>query len=533
MPSYKSIFSQKFKPKEDRFNPSSPFLLTNSKQEFEEYEQDNEDDYDNENDYENYDLKPINFITILGGIFMIGAFGAAVTLASVIKYPVSVKAEAQIRPQGELKIVQSSAEGRIKEILVKENQDIQTGDQIALLEDDRLQIQKSQLQNKIEQFQAELKQIKSKLDRHKIAIEIENIKNERTVDTLKAELDEITRNYQDRSITVAMQVEEAHADLISAEEELQRAQLELESAQAELKSSELALNAAIFKRDLYEKISAEGIISRARFREAELAFKQGEQDYNVRQSRLKVREKIIEQRKQNINATKARLTRLKAHLNPTQAPINAQKHKIAQEVARGKTTLITLKKEEDELKQEIIRIQQQINHTEKELQKIEGFLAQTIIYSPLSGVLFNLNLRNMSQNVGIGDEIAQIAPSDVSLAIKGLVRNADISKVKIGQKVQMKISACPYPDYGTLKGKVIKISPDAISSHSKLTSSTSKVSTGEKYYEVTMKPSSNSFGQQEKICHLQLGMEGKADIISREETVMRFLLRKARLITDL
>ncbi len=77
MPSYKSIFSQKFKPKEDRFNPSSPFLLTNSKQEFEEYEQDNEDDYDNENDYENYDLKPINFITILGGIFMIGAFGAA------------------------------------------------------------------------------------------------------------------------------------------------------------------------------------------------------------------------------------------------------------------------------------------------------------------------------------------------------------------------------------------------------------------------------------------------------------------------
>ena len=53
MPSYKSIFSQKFQPKEDRFNPSSPFLLTNSKQEFEEYEQDNEDDYDNENDYEN------------------------------------------------------------------------------------------------------------------------------------------------------------------------------------------------------------------------------------------------------------------------------------------------------------------------------------------------------------------------------------------------------------------------------------------------------------------------------------------------
>lgn len=65
----------------------------NLKQEFEEYEQDNEDDYDNENDYENYDLKLINFIIILGGIFMIGVFGVVVILVFVIKYLVLVKVE--------------------------------------------------------------------------------------------------------------------------------------------------------------------------------------------------------------------------------------------------------------------------------------------------------------------------------------------------------------------------------------------------------------------------------------------------------
>ncbi len=521
MVTYQSIFSQKVKPKEDKITPSSPLLLVNSEQESEE------------DNYENYDLQPINLITILGGIFIIGAFGVAVTLASVIKYPVSVKAEAQIRPQGELKIVQSSAEGRIKEILVKENQSIQTGDKIAILEDDRLQIQKSQLKNKIEQSQAELRQVNSKLERHKVALETEEIRIERTIDTLKAELEEITRNYQDKNITVTMRVEEALADLISAQEELQRAESELKSAQAELKSSELALDSAIFKRNQYEKISTEGVISQERFREAQLAAKQGEQDYKVKQSQLKIREKIIEQRKQNINATQARLTRLQAALNPTQAPISAQKQKIAQEIARGKTTLITLKKEEDELQQQIIRLQQQINHAQQELQQIERSLAETIIRSPVDGILFNLNLRNMSQNVSTGDEIAQIAPNNTSLAVKSLVRNADISKIKIGQQVQMRISACPYPDYGTLKGEVIKISPDAISSDSKLASSTSKVSTEQKYYEVTIQPLTNSFGQKGKICDLQLGMEGRADIISREETVIKFLLRKARLITDL
>lgn len=124
----------------------------NSKQKFEADKHENEDDYEDDYDYENYDLQPINFITILGGIFIIGAFGVAATLASVIKYPVSVQAEAQIRPQGKLKIVQSSAEGRIKEILVKENEYIQTGDKIALLEDDRLQIQKVNYKIKLSNF---------------------------------------------------------------------------------------------------------------------------------------------------------------------------------------------------------------------------------------------------------------------------------------------------------------------------------------------------------------------------------------------
>lgn len=139
----------------------------------------------------------------------------------------------------------------------------------------------------------------------------------------------------------------------------------------------------------------------------------------------------------------------------------------------------------------------------------------------------------MSQNVHTGDEIAQIAPDNSSLAIKGLVRNADISKVKIGQQVQIRIWACPYPDYGTLKGEVIKISPDAISLEEKIASPTSPVTAKQGFYEVTIKPFTNSLRKQGQSCNLQLGMEGRADIISREETMIKFLLRKARLITDL
>jgi multidrug efflux pump subunit AcrA (membrane-fusion protein) len=50
---------------------------------------------------------------------------------------------------------------------------------------------------------------------------------------------------------------------------------------------------------------------------------------------------------------------------------------------------------------------------------------------------------------------------------------------------------------------------------------------------VTIKPETLVLGKGKNPCHIQLGMEGRVDIVSREETVLKFFLRKARLIADL
>lgn len=94
----------------------------------------------------------------------------------------------------------------------------------------------------------------------------------------------------------------------------------------------------------------------------------------------------------------------------------------------------------------------------------------------------------------------------------------------MGQQVQMRVSACPYPDFGTLGGKVNRIAQD--------TSKLSNSSKANPIYEVIIRPDRKTFGQSDRQCVLQAGMEGRADIISREETVLRFVLRKARLIVD-
>jgi multidrug efflux pump subunit AcrA (membrane-fusion protein) len=123
--------------------------------------------------------------------------------------------------------------------------------------------------------------------------------------------------------------------------------------------------------------------------------------------------------------------------------------------------------------------------------------------------------------------------------VKAAIASADKSKLKIGQKVQMRVSACPYPDYGTLNGKVKAISPDAIApqqngKNGSVSSARSPKTSGVgAFYQVTVEPENLVLGKGTNLCDIQLGMEGRANIISREETLLRFFLRKARLITDL
>lgn len=167
-------------------------------------------------------------------------------------------------------------------------------------------------------------------------------------------------------------------------------------------------------------------------------------------------------------------------------------------------------------------------------------LSQTAITATADGIISKLNLRNPGQTVRSGEEIVQIVPSHAPLLVKAAVAPQDKSKLKSGQNVQMRISACPYPDYGTLKGKVKAISPDAIThqgNDATLTTSTTatspKAATVGAFYEVTIEPKSLFLGRGKNQCSIQLGMEGTADIISKEETVLQFFLRKAKLIADL
>ncbi len=481
-------------------------------------------------------LPPVSAWMTLGGLFLVGTCGVAIALAAFTPYKVTVKAPATIRPVGELRLVQSPIQGAIKSIVITENQSVQEGEIIAKVDDSRLKTKKSQLQNNLTQNKQQVQQIESQiiaLDRQMTA---EKDRSQRAIASAQAELKETQRDYQDKQITTTSQVQEAEANLKQAQEELQKAQALLTSAQAEQKATEAALKAAIAKRDRYQPIAEQGALSQDQYQEARIAVIQQEQALVAKKATVEAQQQDIQRLSSAVKAAEARLNGALAPLNPSNAKVVMTQEKIAQERANRNVSVSRLSQEREQLIQQRWEMQKQINQDRDELQQIKTEVGDTVIRAPVSGIIQQLNLRNLGQMVNIGEEIAQIASSEESLIIKALVSPQDIAKVEVGQQVQMRVSACPYPDYGTLLGTVKTISPDVIITQPEnAKATTNKHSNSNKQksnYNVTIQQKNLELSFQSRSCAIQSGMEGRADIITQQETVLTFILRKARLLTN-
>ncbi len=203
-------------------------------------------------------LPPIGRWIIFGGLLSITIVGISIPLASVAKYKETVKAQASLRPAGKLRIVQAAAEGQILDITVQENQTVKKGDVLATIDDSRLQTKKSQLQNNLRQARQQLVQTNAQITALNSQIQAETNRSDRAVASAETELERRLREYQDRQITTAAEVEEAAANVRVAQRDLQKATAEINSAQANLRSLQAAYLAAQSKHNRYQSVADQG-----------------------------------------------------------------------------------------------------------------------------------------------------------------------------------------------------------------------------------------------------------------------------------
>lgn len=122
----------------------------------------------------------------------------------------------------------------------------------------------------------------------------------------------------------------------------------------------------------------------------------------------------------------------------------------------------------DETTQYSARINSKITELDDQLDKINADLEKfrlskqyQKITAPADGYVNSIAVNTVGQTVGSTEELATIVPEKANLEMFCYVKNMDIADIKKGMKTEIKLEAYPYTKYGTVKGRVVYISPSS------------------------------------------------------------------------
>ncbi len=145
--------------------------------------------------------------------------------------------------------------------------------------------------------------------------------------------------------------------------------------------------------------------------------------------------------------------------------------------------------------------------------KYSDSLDRTVIRSSVEGVVKAMSVFSPGEVVGPGETIMQIVPSTDKLVVEAHLPIQDIGYVQVGQPVKVKLASLDARRFGTLEGTVATISPDSFSDENGQTFYTVRVETEKSYFE----------GGEAKY-NLYPGMLVAVSIHTGRRTVLEYLL---------
>ena len=162
---------------------------------------------------------------------------------------------------------------------------------------------------------------------------------------------------------------------------------------------------------------------------------------------------------------------------------------------------------------------------EETIKSAQDRVRRTELRSPVRGIVNKLNVTTVGAVVAPGGNVMDIVPMDDSLLVEGRIRPQDIAFVRPNQDAVVKISAYDSSVYGSLKGKVERISADTIAEESKGPEK-------ETFYRVMVRTDTNHLGTAANALPIIPGMVATVEILTGSKSVLDYLLKPARMLRD-
>lgn len=132
-------------------------------------------------------------------------------------------------------------------------------------------------------------------------------------------------------------------------------------------------------------------------------------------------------------------------------------------IEEAKINLVALSNErEKEILNELMDRERTITSIEGEVIKAKKRYEMGIINSPINGYVQELASHTIGGVVAAAQPLVTIVPDGTPLIVEAKALNKDIGFLEVGQEAEVKLDTFPFQKYGTIKGRVTAISPDAV-----------------------------------------------------------------------
>ncbi|WGS22784.1 HlyD family type I secretion periplasmic adaptor subunit [Bradyrhizobium sp. ISRA463] len=159
---------------------------------------------------------------------------------------------------------------------------------------------------------------------------------------------------------------------------------------------------------------------------------------------------------------------------------------------------------------------------DENLKSAKDRVRRTDLKAPVHGIVNKLNVTTIGAVVQPGANLMDIIPLDDTLLVESRIRPQDIAFIRPDQDAVVKISAYDSSVYGSLKGKVERISADTIVDDKERTERP------ETFYRVMVRTEKNHLGTEEKPLPIIPGMVATVEVLTGRKSVLDYLLKPAR-----
>ncbi|MDJ0800035.1 MAG: HlyD family efflux transporter periplasmic adaptor subunit [Calothrix sp. MO_167.B12] len=238
-------------------------------------------------------------------------------------------------------------------------------------------------------------------------------------------------------------------------------------------------------------------------------------DYLDAQDRLNRAQAEITRAKDGLINAQNRVTEAKDKVTSLQKDIAAQLEEIRQSEAAAESARKQAQRLKAERQSEILT---QINKRNEELTTVQGKLQQAKkqkegekIKAPFAGIIYKVQATKGP--VQTGEELLSILPDGEELLLEVKVLNRDIGFIREGMNAKVKMATFPFQEFGTINGKVVQVSPNAVLDQDLGLVFPARVKLGKHNIMVR--------GQEVQFTP---GMTASGEIVTRKKSVLTFIM---------